>query len=83
MALLSDKSERHLRVVLYTRKGCHLCDDALVTLTNHGVQPVIVDIDTNPELQKRFTECVPVVEFDGRVRFRGRVSPILLRRMLG
>jgi hypothetical protein len=25
---------------------------------------------------------VPVVEIDGRIRFRGRVEPVLLRRLL-
>lgn len=69
-------------VILYTRTGCHLCDDALTTLTNHGLGPVIVDIDADPELLNKFNTCVPVVEIDGKVRFRGKVDPILLRRLL-
>ncbi len=44
--------------------------------------PVMVDIDRDPELQKRFTECVPVVQIDGVIRFRGRVNEVLLRRLV-
>lgn len=69
-------------VVLYTRSGCHLCDDALELLRQHGLQPVLVDIDADPELRDRFHTCVPVVEIDGQVRFRGRVNGVLLRRLL-
>jgi glutaredoxin len=69
-------------VILYTRTGCHLCDDALAMLMNHGLDPTIVDIDPDPELRDRFNACVPVVEIDGKVRFRGKVDPLLLRRLL-
>ena len=69
-------------VILYTRTGCHLCDDALATLNNHGLDPKTVDIDADPELRDQFNTCVPVVEINGKVRFRGKVDPILLRRLL-
>ena len=69
-------------IVLYTREGCHLCDDAEQILQQHGLQPSLVDIDTDSELKARFDTCVPVVEIDGRVMFRGRIEPILLRRIL-
>ena len=29
-----------------------------------------------------FNDCVPVVEIDGKIRFCGRVDPVLLRRLL-
>jgi hypothetical protein len=41
-----------------------------------------VDIDGDPQLQTRYNECVPVVVIDGRERFRGRVSEVLLQRLL-
>lgn len=68
--------------VLYTRVGCHLCDDALALLRKHGLEPRLVDIDKHPEFLEQFNTCVPVVEIDGRTRFRGRVDEILLRRIL-
>lgn len=70
------------KVTLYTRKGCHLCDDAQALLIAHGFEPNCVDVDEDATLVERFNECVPVVEIDGKIRFRGRVDPILLRRLL-
>lgn len=70
------------QVVVYTRQNCHLCHDAEALLKQHGLDPQLIDIDADPELQKRFTECVPVVEIDGVIRFRGRVNEVLLRRLL-
>ena len=69
-------------VVLYTRAGCHLCDDAKELLEAHRIAPECIDIDADPALRERFDTCVPVVEFDGKIRFRGRVDPVLLRRLL-
>ena len=69
-------------VVLYTRRGCHLCDDARAVLERHGLQPRLVDIDADPTLRQRFNECVPVVEIDGKERFRGRLNEVLLARLL-
>ena len=69
-------------IVLYTRAGCCLCEDAHTLLTSFGVQPKIVDIDSDAALREKFTTCVPVVEIDGKVRFRGRVNAVLLRRLL-
>ncbi len=71
-----------MNVILYTRAGCHLCDEAQEVLVNHGLEPVLVDIDADPALQEKWNTCVPVVEIDGKVRFRGRVDAILLRRLL-
>ncbi len=73
------------RVVLFTRTGCHLCDLARQTLEKYGDSlppPIEVDIDRVPSLRERFTNCVPVVEIDGKIRFRGRVNEILLRRLI-
>jgi glutaredoxin len=69
-------------VVLYTRQGCCLCDQAKALLEKHGLTVQEVDIDSHPALQARYTDCVPVVCLDGRERFRGRVDERLLRRLL-
>lgn len=69
-------------VVVYTRDGCHLCDDAIALLRRHGVEPRTVDIDADPRLQKLYDHCVPVVTIDEKVRFRGRVNEVLLVRLL-
>jgi glutaredoxin len=69
-------------VTLYTRQGCHLCDEAAAVLSRHGLQAEKVDIDSDPELVAQYTNCVPVVVIDGKERFRGRVDEVLLKRLL-
>ena len=32
---------------------------------------------TIPQLREQFDTCVPVVEIDGKIRFRGRVNRML------
>lgn len=73
---------RELSVVLYTRCGCHLCDDAKRLLQQVGINPKEVDVDLDPELAARHGLRVPVVEINGRERFFGRVDPMLLRRIV-
>jgi len=68
--------------ILYTRQGCCLCDEAEAVLLAHGLTPQKVDIDQDEALRTRYNECVPVVEIDGRERFRGRIDQRLLRRLL-
>jgi glutaredoxin len=71
-----------MQVVLYTRRGCHLCDEAHALLQRRGLLPRLVDIDAHPALRERYNECVPVVEIDGKERFRGRVNEVLLERLM-
>lgn len=73
---------RSFDVILYTRHGCHLCDEASAALENHGLRPTVVDIDADPQLVERYGQSVPVVWIDGQERFRGRVDEVLLRRLL-
>ncbi len=69
-------------VILYTRPGCHLCEDAEKLLRRYGLIPRLVNIDTDPELTNRYNLTIPVVEIDGKERFRGVVNEVLLRRLL-
>jgi glutaredoxin len=70
------------QVVVYTRSGCHLCEEAEQLLVRHGLAPELIDIDEDRALREQFTDCVPVVLIDGKERFRGRVNEVLLRRIL-
>jgi glutaredoxin len=74
------------RVVLYTRAGCHLCDDAHSLLRQarlrHGFVLEVIDVDTDAALRGQHGERVPVVAINGRVRFWGRVNRVLLERLL-
>ena len=73
-------------VLFYTRDGCPLCDEAWEVVEaarrRHGFTLERGDVDADPELAAEYGECVPVVVIDGKVRFRGRVSPVLLERMV-
>ena len=70
------------QVLLFTRTGCHLCDEAEAILIRHGLSPQKLDVDANPVLLERYDTCVPVVVIDGKERFRGQVNEVLLKRLL-
>ena len=76
---------RFQRLVIYSREDCHLCDDAKAILAEYAAWlPVIeeIDIAETSELEAQFGTSIPVIEIDGIVRFRGRVSEPLLRRLI-
>ena len=57
------------RVVLYTRPGCHLCDDARTVVAQvcaeAGEEFEEVDITGDEVLERRFGEEIPVTFVDG------------------
>jgi hypothetical protein len=61
------------RVVLYSRPGCHLCDDARVVLERVRTRVPFaleeVDITTDDALHARYLERIPVVTLDGEELF--------------
>lgn len=65
-------------VVIYSRDGCHLCDVVKVTLTqlqgDADFQWRVVDIDSDPELRKKYNDEVPVIFIDGRKAFKYRMD---------
>lgn len=71
-----------MNINVYTRSTCPLCDKAKDLLAQHGLSYQEIDISHDPELNARFDTCVPVVEIDGKIRFRGQVNPVLLRRLM-
>ncbi|CAE6829016.1 glutaredoxin family protein [Paraburkholderia haematera] len=56
-------------LTLYGRAWCHLCDDMRAALepllVEFGAQVVEIDIDTDPVLENRYNERVPVLVCDG------------------
>ena len=71
-----------MEVVLITRQGCHLCDDALGALRAVGVDPELRDVDADEELFGLYDWRVPVVLIDGRVVAEGRIDQEALRKAL-
>ena|SRR5437867_3800226 len=75
-----------LHLLLYTRAACPLCEDAWELLlryqNRYGFVLETRDVDQSADLVREFGDCVPVVAIDGKVRFRGRINEVLLRRIL-
>jgi len=74
-------------VVVYSRRGCHLCEEALSTLTTLRLQAgpdtfeiSEIFIDGDPELEIKYGDQVPVILIDGKVHDFYRVDP---ERFLG
>ncbi|HEY6722021.1 MAG TPA: glutaredoxin family protein, partial [Burkholderiales bacterium] len=52
------------RLVLYSRSGCHLCDEMILALRlqlGPDFPVVIVDVDSDPALELRYGERVPLL----------------------
>ena len=76
----------HVTFLMYTRKGCHLCEIAWKILRSaqkdHGFVLKAEDVDTDPNLAELYGQIVPVVLLNGQVRFRGGINNVLLQRLL-
>lgn len=83
---MSGEATGAARVTLYTRPGCHLCDEARTVVeavcAELGESYAEVSIDEDPVLRERFTDEVPVTFVDGRQHDFWRVSPDRLRAAL-
>jgi glutaredoxin len=66
------------QVILYYRKGCHLCEVVKESLTKLSRQVTFhweqVDVDSSPDLKRLFTDEVPVVFINGRKAFKYRMD---------
>ena len=74
------------RVVMYTRRGCHLCEIAWANLEKarqrYPFSLSAIDVDEDAVLLARYGDEVPVILIDDKVRFRGGFNPVLLTRLL-
>jgi glutaredoxin len=70
-------------IELVTRRGCHICDEALDVLRAHGVEPRLTNVDADSELFRLYDFRVPVLLVDGRVMGEGRLDEGAVRRALG
>ena len=79
-------AERAERVVVLTRQGCHLCDEAIARVAavcaETGERYAVVDVDGDAELQRRYTDQVPVTFVDGAQHDFWRVDPARLNAAL-
>jgi glutaredoxin len=74
------------RVLVLTRLGCHLCDQAIEVVAavcaETGDEYAVVDVDSDPELQRRYTDQVPVTFVDGAQHDFWRVDATRLKAAL-
>jgi hypothetical protein len=75
-------------LVVISREGCGLCEDMLHGLAElertQSIPPVIiVDVDSDPELARRFGIKVPVLLFDGSVICHYTLNSNELLRLIG
>jgi glutaredoxin len=74
------------RVRLYSKPGCHLCDDARAVVervcADLGTSYDEVDITTSPELMNAYADQIPVTFVDGKQHDFWRVDETRLRRAL-
>ena len=74
-------------VIVYSRKNCHLCDELKDELRRLETSRLFswreVDIDADAELQRLYTDEVPVVFIDGRKAFKYRLDTTKFLKMVG
>lgn len=66
------------RVTLYSRPGCHLCEEMKAALAPARKKLAFVfeevDIDSDPELARKYGESIPVLAIEDRVAFKTRLT---------
>ena len=71
--------ESRVQVVLYTRPGCHLCEEMKEVMSSSGCVELYtleeVDIESDAELFARYRFEIPVLFINGVEAFRHRLRP--------
>ena len=66
------------RVTIYTRPGCHLCEEAKESIRDADCAGEYIldeiNIETDPTLLKQYQDDIPVVLVNGEEAFRHRVA---------
>ncbi|HEY5885615.1 MAG TPA: glutaredoxin family protein [Pyrinomonadaceae bacterium] len=68
------------RVVIYSRPGCHLCEEAKKVIKASGYREEYtleeINIESDAELLRRYRFDIPVITINGEEAFRHRVSAV-------
>jgi glutaredoxin len=84
--LMKPTSESKVEITIYTRPGCHLCDEAkqqvAPLLREFGATLREINIDADPKLRELYTDDVPVLFLGERKLAKHRVNLEQLRRQL-
>jgi len=75
-----------LQVTIFTRPGCHLCEEARAVIEplvrEFGCTLLELKIDEDGELQERYGLDIPVIFIGARKAAKHRVNPRQFRRQL-
>ena len=67
-----------LKVVIYSRPGCHLCDEAKQIMASAGCADDYtideINIESSPDLLKRYQYDIPVITINGTETFKHRLT---------
>lgn len=67
------------RILLLTRQGCHLCEQAQATIESVAdrldVSWCYQDVDSDPQLRAEYSDHVPVTFVDGQLLSRWFLDP--------
>jgi len=63
------------KVVVYTKDGCHLCENVIMQLqklqSEHSFDVMTQYTTADAKLFERYKDVIPVVEIDGEIRLGG------------
>jgi glutaredoxin len=66
------------RVVIYSRPGCHLCEEAKKVIEASGCREEYtleeINIESDRELLRRYRHDIPVITINGEEAFRHRLT---------
>jgi glutaredoxin len=75
-----------IRVEIYGKRDCRLCDDAKATLIRVRREVPFeldeIDIESTPELYESYKERIPLILINGHPAFKFRIDEDALRRRL-
>jgi len=75
-----------IRIEIYSRPGCHLCDDAKNVIEPfvrpYSISLTVTDVDSDAALRQAYGWEIPVVIINGEEAFRHRVDRPALERKL-
>jgi glutaredoxin len=70
------------RIVLYTKPGCHLCEQVEGWLLEVGAAWQAVDITADAALYVKYRDRIPVIDLDGREVLAAPIMRAEVRRVL-
>ncbi|MBV9211602.1 MAG: glutaredoxin family protein [Acidobacteria bacterium] len=74
------------RVTIYTKPGCHLCDEAKRQIVAAACEDLYeleeVNIETDAELFERYKHSIPVIAINGTEAFKYHLTPAAFKKAL-